>query len=219
MLERDRREAVDRAAGRVHEIVHRPCVEEHPFDDRPAEAGMVSVEGCLERVEPALAPILFVLRRERRPIVEPIEFPPHSPEPARRPDVGFGSRNRRLAGAIAGVVLKVALPGRFDRLSIVVYLLLGWAAVIAAKPLYKSLPHATLVLLTVGGVVYSAGIIFYFWHSLKFQNAIWHSFVAAAAACRYAAIAGCVARAGEVRDEVRRRERTGLRSEVDPPLG
>ncbi len=99
-------------------------------------------------------------------------------------------------GAIAGVVLKVALPGRFDRLSVVVYLLLGWVAAIAAKPLIDSLPHATLVLVAVGGMLYSAGIIFYFWHSLKFQNAIWHSFVAAAAACHYAAIAGCVARAG-----------------------
>ena len=65
MLERDRREAVDRAAGRVHEIVHRPCVEEHPFDDRPVEAGMASVEGRLERVEPALAPILFAAGRRR----------------------------------------------------------------------------------------------------------------------------------------------------------
>ena len=40
-------------------------------------------------------------------------------------------------GAIAGVVLKVALPGRFDRLSIVVYLMLGWVAAIAAKPLIE----------------------------------------------------------------------------------
>ena len=98
-------------------------------------------------------------------------------------------------GAIAGVVLKVALPGRFDRLSIAIYLLLGWAAAIAARPLFDSLPHATLVLLAVGGVLYSVGILFYLWHSLKFQNAIWHAFVAAAAACHYAAIAGCVARA------------------------
>ena len=73
-------------------------------------------------------------------------------------------------GAITGVVLKVALPGHFDRLSIVVYLLLGWVAAIAAKPLIGSLPHATLVLLAVGGVLYSAGIIFYFWHSLNSER-------------------------------------------------
>jgi hemolysin III len=98
-------------------------------------------------------------------------------------------------GAIAGIVLKVALPGRFDRLSIVVYLLLGWIAVIAAKPLIDSLPGSTLVLIAVGGLLYSAGIVFYLWHSLKFQNAIWHLFVAAAASCHYAGIVGCVVRA------------------------
>jgi hemolysin III len=97
-------------------------------------------------------------------------------------------------GAIAGIVLKVALPGRFDRLSIAVYLLLGWVAVIAAKPLFDSLPGPTLVLMAVGGLLYSAGVVFYLWHSLKFQNAIWHLFVAAAAGCHYAAIVGCIAR-------------------------
>ena len=59
--------------------------------------------------------------------------------------------------------------------------MLGWVAAIAAKPLIDSLPPATLVLLAAGGLLYSAGIIFYFWHSLRFQNAIWHAFVAAAA--------------------------------------
>ena len=99
-------------------------------------------------------------------------------------------------GAIVGVVVKVALPGRFDRLSIVVYLMLGWVAAVGAKPLIDSLPPATLLLIAAGGLLYSVGIIFYFWHGLKFQNAIWHAFVAAAAACHYAAIAGCVAVAG-----------------------
>jgi len=61
--------------------------------------------------------------------------------------------------------------------------MLGWVAAIAAKPLIDSLSTATLVLIAAGGLLYSAGIIFYFWHSLRFQNAIWHAFVAAAAAC------------------------------------
>jgi hemolysin III len=98
-------------------------------------------------------------------------------------------------GAIAGIVLKVALPGRFDRLSIVAYLLLGWVAVIAAKPLIVSLPGSTLVLIAVGGLLYSTGIVFYLWHNLRFQNAIWHLFVAVAASCHYAGIFVAVARA------------------------
>ena len=65
----------------------------------------------------------------------------------------------------------------------------------AAKPLIDSLPGPTLVLIVVVGLLYSAGIVFCLWHSLKFQSVIWHLFVAAAAGCHYAAIVGCVARA------------------------
>ncbi len=91
-------------------------------------------------------------------------------------------------GAIAGIVLKVALPGRFDRLSIAIYLILGWVAVLAIKPLIDSLPVSTMVLLSIGGLFYSAGVIFYVWRTLKFNNAIWHGFVVVAAGCHYAAI-------------------------------
>jgi hemolysin III len=97
-------------------------------------------------------------------------------------------------GSIAGIVLKIALPGRFDRLSIALYLLLGWVAIIAAKPLIDALPVPTLALMAAGGLLYTAGIVFHVWHSLKFQNAIWHLFVAAAAGCHYAGIAACMAR-------------------------
>jgi hemolysin III len=47
---------------------------------------------------------------------------------------------------------------------------------------------ATLILLLVGGVIYSAGVVFHLWRGLRFQNAIWHGFVLAAAGCHYAAI-------------------------------
>lgn len=96
-------------------------------------------------------------------------------------------------GALGGIVLKVALPGRFDRLSIVVYVALGWVAVVGAKPIVESLPLSSVILIAVGGLLYTVGIVFYRWHSLKFQNAIWHLFVAAAAFCHYAGIAGAVA--------------------------
>lgn len=95
-------------------------------------------------------------------------------------------------GAIAGIVLKVALPGKFDRLSIAIYLMLGWVAVVAIKPMIASLPTPSVILIGVGGLLYSVGVLFYVWHKLKFQNAIWHSFVAGAAGCHYAAIAYCM---------------------------
>ena len=92
-------------------------------------------------------------------------------------------------GALGGSALKLLLPGRWDRVSIALYLLLGWVAVIAIGPLIASLPAATMILVAIGGLLYSVGVVFYKWHSLKFQNAIWHGFVAVAAGCHWAGIA------------------------------
>ena len=100
------------------------------------------------------------------------------------------------AVALGGAALKILLPGKFDRASIVVYLALGWTGVFAAQPLVETLPVQTLVLTLVGGLFYSIGVLFYRWHSLKFQNAIWHSFVAIAAGCQYAGIAAALGHAG-----------------------
>lgn len=91
-------------------------------------------------------------------------------------------------GAVLGITLKLALPGRFDRLSIIVYLILGGVAVAAIGPLRASLPTPTLALLIIGGALYATGVIFYLWKTLKFHNAIWHGFVVTAVGCHYAAI-------------------------------
>ena len=94
--------------------------------------------------------------------------------------------------SLGGAAVKILLPGRFDRAAIVVYLALGWVAILAAKQLVAILPAPTMILLVVGGVFYSVGVLFYKWHSLKYQNAIWHSFVAIAAGCQYAGIAQAI---------------------------
>jgi hemolysin III len=93
-------------------------------------------------------------------------------------------------GAIAGIALKLALPNRFERLSIAVYLALGWVAVLAIGPLIDSLPLFAMILVAVGGGLYTIGVIFHLWNRLKFQNAIWHAFVVAAASCHFSAIIG-----------------------------
>ena len=92
-------------------------------------------------------------------------------------------------GAIGGSAVKLLFPGRWDRLSIGLYLLLGWVAIVAIKPVVASLPGPTLVLVLIGGLFYTVGVLFYRWDGLKFQNAIWHGFVAVAAACHWAGIA------------------------------
>ena len=89
--------------------------------------------------------------------------------------------------AAVGIVLKLALPGRFDRFSIVLYLALSWSGV-AMYEVIAALPASTLWLLGAGGLLYSFGVVFHLWESLRFQNAIWHAFVLAAAACHFAAV-------------------------------
>lgn len=91
-------------------------------------------------------------------------------------------------GAVLGIAVKVVLPGRYDRLSILAYVLLGWVGVIAIGPVMAALPALSLWLLVAGGATYVAGVAFYVWEQLRFQNAIWHGFVAVAAGLHFAAI-------------------------------
>jgi hemolysin III len=96
-------------------------------------------------------------------------------------------------GALLGAVVKIALPGRYDRLSLLAYVALGWVGVAAVGPAREALPGVSLWLLVLGGVTYVAGVGFYRWHGLKFHNAIWHLFVAVAAGLHFAAVAVAVA--------------------------
>lgn len=97
------------------------------------------------------------------------------------------------AGAALGVVVKVGLPGRYDRLSTLAYIALGWVGVLAIGPARAALPDVSLWLLVLGGATYVAGVAFYKWHSLRFHNAIWHLCVAIAAGLHFAAVALAVA--------------------------
>ena len=93
--------------------------------------------------------------------------------------------------AFVGVLLKSLLPGRFDRLSIGLCLLLGGSGFLLYEPALAALPGSTLWLIAAGGALYTIGIIFYLYESMRFQNAIWHAFVLIAAVCHYAAILNC----------------------------
>ncbi|MBD8553201.1 hemolysin III family protein [Rhizobium sp. CFBP 8762] len=90
--------------------------------------------------------------------------------------------------AALGVAIKCLLPGRFDRLAILLYLAMGWSGALAFGPLSDRLSTSTLMLIVAGGVIYSAGVIFHVWEKLRFQNAIWHGFVVTAAATHYMAV-------------------------------
>lgn len=97
--------------------------------------------------------------------------------------------------ALVGVAAKVLRPRRFERSSLVMYLALGWIGLPAVGLLIAALPLSALVLILAGGVLYTAGVVFHVWEALAYQNAVWHAFVLAAAACHYAAVFVVVAHA------------------------
>lgn len=90
--------------------------------------------------------------------------------------------------AFCGITLKLTMPGRFDRLAILLYLALGWSGVLIYDQLLQFLSMPVVVLIAAGGVIYSLGVIFHVWERLRFQNAIWHGFVVAGASLHYSAV-------------------------------
>jgi hemolysin III len=94
--------------------------------------------------------------------------------------------------AVVGIVLKLVLPGRLDKLSIALYLAMGWSGAMVFNTLVATLPPSVLWLIAAGGLLYSFGVIFHVWERLRFQNAIWHGFVLLGASCHYSAVLSLV---------------------------
>src|SRR3984957_14281860 len=90
--------------------------------------------------------------------------------------------------AIVGIVIKLVLPGRFDRLAVGLYLAMGWSGFMLYDTVVAALPAMALAFVVAGGALYSLGVIFHAWQRLRFQNAIWHCFVLLGAACHYTAV-------------------------------
>ena len=90
--------------------------------------------------------------------------------------------------ALTGLVIKLAFPRRLDRVSVLAYLGLGWIALAALRPLLDGLTASTVLLITVGGVLYTIGVAFHLWERLRFHNAIWHALVVVAAGFHYCAV-------------------------------
>ena len=90
--------------------------------------------------------------------------------------------------ALAGIIMKIAFVYRFKRLSLVTYLAMGWLSLIVVYQLAMNIEMGGLVLLALGGVIYSLGVIFYVAKRIPYNHAIWHLFVLAGCACHFFAI-------------------------------
>ncbi len=94
-------------------------------------------------------------------------------------DTGWGWTMFVLIWAMAllGILFKTFFYGKLEKLSVVFYVLMGWLAVIAIKPMLANLPTGLLIWIAIGGLFYTFGIIFYAWTKLPYSHSIWHLFV------------------------------------------
>lgn len=92
------------------------------------------------------------------------------------------------AVALLGIALKQFPIERFRKLCLALYICMGWAVVVVGQPLIANMNGASFILLLIGGVIYSVGILFYLWKSLRFHNTIWHIHVLLASLALYASV-------------------------------
>jgi hemolysin III len=92
--------------------------------------------------------------------------------------------------AILGIALEAA--GHSRRISVALHLAMGWLVVIAAEPLARALHTDGFLLLALGGMAYTLGVLFYAWQRLPYHHAVWHLFVLAGSACHFACVLGYV---------------------------
>ncbi|NAW66441.1 PAQR family membrane homeostasis protein TrhA [Photobacterium halotolerans] len=90
--------------------------------------------------------------------------------------------------ALLGIMFKVVFIYHFKRLSLVIYLAMGWLSLVAVYPLAMAMSAAGLIWLAVGGVVYSLGVVFYVNQRIPYNHAIWHLFVLGGTVCHFLAI-------------------------------
>ncbi|MFT3822384.1 MAG: hemolysin III family protein [Chitinophagaceae bacterium] len=89
---------------------------------------------------------------------------------------------------ILGIFFKLRFTGRYEIVSVIIYLLMGWIMIAGGRTFFDLLPRSVLVFVCIGGGLYTIGVIFYVWDKYEYTHAIWHSFVLAAAICHYVAV-------------------------------
>ena len=89
---------------------------------------------------------------------------------------------------LIGISFKIFFTGRFNYISTVIYLGMGWILLFSGRQFFAAIPGPVLTMIVIGGLLYSVGVIFYLWEKLLYHHVIWHLFVLAAAICHYVAV-------------------------------
>ena len=87
-----------------------------------------------------------------------------------------------------GTIFKCFFTGRWEILSTLIYLAMGWIMLAAGRSFFANMPTAVIALIITGAGLYTLGVCFYIWEKRTYSHAVWHSFVLVAAICHYVAI-------------------------------
>ncbi|HSQ89701.1 PAQR family membrane homeostasis protein TrhA [Romboutsia sp.] len=90
--------------------------------------------------------------------------------------------------ALTGIILKFFFTGKYNLISTIMYVLMGWVIVFAIKPLINNLPLEGLLWLLAGGIFYTIGAILYSIKKIKFNHAIFHMFVLSGSFCQFMSV-------------------------------
>ncbi len=89
---------------------------------------------------------------------------------------------------IIGTIYKTFFTGRFEVVSTLIYVIMGWILFTGGKTFFANMPFSVIVLIICGGCLYTIGVIFYLCRGFAYHHGVWHLFVLSGAICHYAAI-------------------------------
>lgn len=90
--------------------------------------------------------------------------------------------------ALIGVVFKIFATGKWNVVSTIMYLVMGWSVLFVPNEFFGSVSTECLILVATGGGLYTLGVVFYLWERIPYNHAIWHLFVLGGAICHYVAV-------------------------------
>ncbi|MDP4143768.1 MAG: hemolysin III family protein [Bacillota bacterium] len=86
---------------------------------------------------------------------------------------------------LVGIIQKIFWVGKHEKLSTMLYVIMGWIIVFDIKPLILAMPRAGVIFLIIGGVLYTLGSLLFLFDKIPFNHAIWHLFVLGGSVCHF----------------------------------
>jgi len=89
---------------------------------------------------------------------------------------------------LLGIFFKIFYTGRFEIVSTIIYLAMGWMLLTGANEFFANMPSPVVTLIITGAILYSVGVLFYIKRFFAYHHAVWHLFVLSAAICHFSAV-------------------------------